>query len=168
MKSIFVEPVNHKGKRRLKLKFQFDKDLIENIRRLEDCRWSQSMNCWHIPFRENGINFLQQAFGGNIRFYSRSNSGGIDSAKDFSLQPEIEQNLNKFRDYMENRRYSQSTVLTYINCLHQFFSFFHYKTITGITHEDVIVFNTRFILKNRYSPTYQNHVISALKLFYEK
>ena len=40
--------------------------------------------------------------------------------------------------------------------------------MSEITNDDVIKFNTDFILKNKLSASYQNQVVSAIKLFFDK
>ena len=77
-----------------------------------------------------------------------------------------EQHLFSFKNYMNYRRYSQNTIKTYSDALDVFFRFFQNKTIESLTKEDLIQFNTEYILKKNLSSSYQNQVINAIKLFY--
>ena len=74
--------------------------------------------------------------------------------------------LFSFKNYMNYRRYSQNTIKTYSDALDVFFRFFHNKAIENLTKEDLIHFNTEYILKKNLSSSYQNQVINAIKLFY--
>ncbi|NBU45990.1 MAG: integrase, partial [Flavobacteriales bacterium] len=67
---------------------------------------------------------------------------------------------------MNYRRYSQNTIKTYSDALDVFFRFFQNKTIESLNKEDLIRFNTEYILKKNLSSSYQNQVINAIKLFY--
>lgn len=67
---------------------------------------------------------------------------------------------------MNYRRYSQNTIKTYSDALEVFFRFFQNKAIEDLTKEDLIQFNTDYILKKNLSSSYQNQVINAIKLFY--
>jgi integrase/recombinase XerD len=78
----------------------------------------------------------------------------------------IQQHLFSFKNYMNYRRYSQNTIKTYSDALDIFFRFFQNKTIESLTKEDLIQFNTEYILKKNLSSSYQNQVINAIKLFY--
>ena len=78
----------------------------------------------------------------------------------------IQQHLFSFKNYMNYRRYSQNTIKTYSDALDVFFRFFQNKTIESLTKEDLIQFNTEYILKKNLSSSYQNQVINAIKLFY--
>ena len=77
-----------------------------------------------------------------------------------------QQHLFSFKNYMNYRRYSQNTIKTYSDALDVFFRFFQNKTIENLTKEDLIQFNTEYILKKNLSSSYQNQVINAIKLFY--
>ena len=78
----------------------------------------------------------------------------------------IEQHLISFKNYMNFRRYSQNTVKTYSDALEVFFRFFNDRPPEIINIDDLIQFNTEYILKKNLSASYQNQVINAIKLFY--
>ena len=67
---------------------------------------------------------------------------------------------------MLQKRYSHNTITTYFSMIELFFRFHSNKTIAHITKKDIEEFNTEYILKNNYSATFQNQLISAIKLFY--
>ena len=71
-----------------------------------------------------------------------------------------------FKNYLNYRRYSQNTVKTYSDALEVFFKFFNDKPPENINIDDLIQFNTEYILKKNLSASYQNQVINAIKLFY--
>ena len=74
--------------------------------------------------------------------------------------------LQQFRNYLEQRRYSKNTIKTYLECLRVFMAFHSKKLLNEITLEDVYLFNTEYILKKNCSASYQNQVINSIKLFY--
>ena len=79
---------------------------------------------------------------------------------------EIEQYLISFKNYMNFRRYSQNTIKTYADALEVFFRFYKDQAPESLNIEDIINFNTSYILKKNLSASYQNQVINAIKLFY--
>jgi integrase/recombinase XerD len=79
---------------------------------------------------------------------------------------EIEQHLISFKNYMNFRRYSQNTIKTYADALEVFFRFYKDQAPECLNIEDIINFNTSYILKKNLSASYQNQVINAIKLFY--
>ena len=67
---------------------------------------------------------------------------------------------------MNFRRYSQNTIKTYADALEVFFRFYKDQAPESLNIEDIINFNTSYILKKHLSASYQNQVINAIKLFY--
>jgi len=63
MKTIYVESVIHKNEKRIKLVFKFDPELVKQIKQLSGARWSQTLFCWHIPFREDYLTYLAEQSG---------------------------------------------------------------------------------------------------------
>jgi len=53
MKNILIQPVLHRNEKRLKLVFDYDEELIEKIKNLPGRKWSKTMKCWHVPYRED-------------------------------------------------------------------------------------------------------------------
>jgi integrase/recombinase XerD len=78
----------------------------------------------------------------------------------------IEQHLISFKNYMNFRRYSQNTIKTYADALEVFFRFYKDQAPECLNIEDIINFNTSYILKKNLSASYQNQLINAIKLFY--
>ena len=83
------------------------------------------------------------------------------------LTTETKEEITRFKKWMEQIRYSENTIKTYIHQLEIFFGYYHEKTPGTINNSDVIAFNQDFILKNNLSATFQNQTISALKKFYK-
>lgn len=67
---------------------------------------------------------------------------------------------------MSSKRYSPSTIKTYSEALKSFLIFFRSKVVADITNEDVISYHNNFILKNNFSTSYQNQIVSAIKLYF--
>jgi len=49
--------------------FNFDYDLIEKIKALPGRKWSKTKNCWHIPFQEDYLAFLNDRFNNEESVY---------------------------------------------------------------------------------------------------
>jgi integrase/recombinase XerD len=77
-----------------------------------------------------------------------------------------QQHLIAFKNYMNYRRYSSNTIKTYSDALEVFFRFYQNKQLESLTIEDIVYFNSEYILRKNLSASYQNQVINAIKLFY--
>ena len=63
MTTIYVKTVIHRNEKRIKLIFDYDAELIREVRKIPGCRWSQTMCCWHISFREDYLTYLAEQLG---------------------------------------------------------------------------------------------------------
>lgn len=76
----------------------------------------------------------------------------------------------RFVQYLNGMRYSQKTVDLYGHSLNVFFHFLEKRqlTVESVTDEVVTRFNNEHVLKHKFSSSYQNQCISAIKLFYRE
>ena len=63
MTTIYVKTIIHKNEKRIKLIFDYDAELIREVRKIPGCRWSQTMCCWYISFREDYLTYLAEQLG---------------------------------------------------------------------------------------------------------
>ena len=108
MKTILVEKVLHRDKKRVKLIFSFDVEIMHIIDTIEDVAWSSSMSCWHIPYKETYLNDLKNIFKDEVQIVDRSHK--IRHSLHNDLGDEHKRALSRFKIYLRNRRYSESTV----------------------------------------------------------
>lgn len=142
--------IKHKGFVRIAVTFEKNAELIARIKTIEGSRWSQSLSVWHLPDTEEN----------RLRFKLPLHSITTPSEEGI-LQ------IEKFKQWMRSKRYSESTVGTYSEALKSFLVFYREKPIAEITNEDVIVYNNDYILKNNLSASYQNQIVNAIKLFFQ-
>jgi len=62
IKTITASPVTHRNEKRVRLDFRYHYPLVEIIKTIPQCRWSATMGCWHIPYSENYMNYLNNFF----------------------------------------------------------------------------------------------------------
>lgn len=134
----------HKGENRISVVFENTPENFNTLRNVPDHRWSQSLRTWHIPDTAENRKTL-----------------GLDDQKK-QTKPEIMQ----FVYWLKSRRYSENTIKTYSEALKSFLVFFGDKPTDEITNADVIFYNNDYILKNGLSPSYQNQIVNAIKLFF--
>ena len=72
--------------------------------------------------------------------------------------------LERFRKYLEHKRYSENTIRSYSEVLKQFLGRVR-KQPNAITQQDLIDYNQQ-LYRKQYSLSYQNQITSALKLFF--
>lgn len=137
----------HRGARRIVIYFDKNDALIARIKQFEGARWSRQLQAWHIPDTEES----------RIRFRITPLSQSIPSEEGFAQ-------IEKFKQWLRSKRYSESTLTTYSEALKSFLVFYREKSIAEITNEDVIVYNNEFILGNNLSASYQNQIVHPVGL----
>ena len=142
--------ISHKGIKRIAVYFEKNVNLIARIKQVEGSRWSQTLSVWHLP----------DTLENRIRFRIALIASTLPSVEG------IEQ-IEKFKQWMRSKRYSESTVTTYSEALKSFLVFYRAKAVADITNEDVIVYNNEHILKNNLSASYQNQIVNSIKLFFQ-
>ncbi|MCZ8091789.1 MAG: site-specific integrase [Flavobacterium sp.] len=142
--------IKHKGERRIAVLFEKDTDLIARMKQVEGSRWSQTLKAWHLPDTDE-----------NRRRFKLPLVADTLPSEEGSTQ------IEKFKQYLRSKRYSESTIGTYSDALKSFFVFYNSKAIADISNEDVIVYNNEHILKNKLSASYQNQITNAIKLYFK-
>jgi integrase/recombinase XerD len=145
-----VKLIRYKGVGRIGVYFEKDTKLIARIKTFEGARWSRTMNAWHLPDTpENRLHF------------------GLPSLASTQANAEGQQAIEKFKQHLRSKRYSESTIGTYSDGLRSFLVFYNTKPIAEITNEDIILYNNNYILKKGLSASYQNQVTNAIKLYFK-
>jgi integrase/recombinase XerD len=142
--------ITHKKVKRIAVYFEKNADLIARIKQIDGVRWSQTLRAWHLPDTEEN----------RIRFKLTPLQHSIPSSEGIAQ-------IERFKQWMRSKRYSESTIATYSEALKSFLVFYRDKAVAEITNEDVIVYNNEYILKNNLSASYQNQVTNAIKLFFQ-
>ncbi len=142
--------ITHRGEKRIAVLFEKKAELIARIKKLEGAVWSQTRGVWHLPDTEEN----------RLRFKLVPKSHTIPSE-------EGSKQIEKFKQWMRSKRYSESTIATYSEALKSFLVFYREKAVADITNEDVIVYNNEHILKNNLSASYQNQIVNAIKLYFK-
>ncbi|GET23037.1 integrase [Prolixibacter denitrificans] len=182
-RTIVLEKARHRDNMVVTLRFEYDQQLIDRVKREAGARWSQTMGCWYVPEEQFDLHTFFEALKGMAYVdYSglkkrnnkqpMPNPGAIKPRYNLKtiksqVSPGVKEQIQSFKQWMEQKRYAANSVKTYIHQLEIFFGFHQDKTPETITDDDIMRFNSEFIMKNRLSATFQNQTVSALKQFYQ-
>lgn len=140
----------HKGIPRIAVYFEKNATLIARIKTFEDARWSASKKYWHLPDTEaNRLHFKLPLVHTLV-----PNTEGVAS-------------IETFKRYLLSKRYSPNTINTYSDALKSFLTFCNTKAVKDISNDDFIAYNNDYIIKNKFSSSYQNQIVNAIKLFFK-
>ncbi len=151
----WIEELNGFGK------LQYDKNRKEWL-----LRWSQlAVDSLNDYFSSKGIEVIvkKQVVSSELKEVRSERGSEVRERKIGKAAVEAIEDL---RIYLEEKRYSKRTIESYKAHLELFFKYFNEKEPSDITEEDVTEFIDNHILRLGYSASYQNLVISAIKMYY--
>jgi integrase/recombinase XerD len=141
-------------------------------------RWNKTGFNWVIPNYGNNLQLLENYFNTRIT--------DLDFSKEplpkpeppigeqypiTDLPPLTTENKNdteRFGQWMEQKRYSPSTITTYVQAIGVFLRFISPKTSAEATNQDMECFVYQYMIPRRLSYSYQNQAINAAKLFFKQ
>jgi len=141
--------IKHRNEKRIAVFFEKRPALIARIKKLEGSTWSHSRQVWHLPDTD--------AY--RVQF-------GLPLPEELLPSEEGIAGIEKFKQYLRSKRYSESTTKTYSDALKTFLVFYRLKPLSAIDNDDVIVYNNEYILKYNLSASYQNQIVNAIKLYF--
>lgn len=177
---IKITKANHRDEAVLCVHFGWDAAIEKSVKGLPLCKWSRQMRCWYFPNRPNLFRLALK----ELRQYGYVDFTAVIQHKPVEhKQPKKEKKplpvalaplsdagkreLLRFKNWLTAHRYSPNTVKTYEEALRTFLRFHHKKAADQITNEDIVVFNNAYVLARGYSISFQNQVLSAIRLFFQ-
>lgn len=124
-------------------------------------KWHSKLSIWYLDRSAADIAQIRHRFEGFKVIEDLQPSQRLSP-----LHPMHQQFINDFVVYMKQRRYSANTITTYEESVIVFLRFFANEDVSTMTNEHIERFNYEYIVANRYSISYQNQVVNALKLFF--
>jgi len=178
---VVLSPLVHREERQIGIVFPKDNVLIKAAKQINGVLWSNTHKCWYVQNKPENLKRIFAVFRGlawvdSKALFEKKNDFITASAEKTKPQKKIlltkplsqenSEKIDKFVLWMKSKRYAANTQETYKDSLKTFFRFYHNKKAEEINREDLIRFNNEYILSNNYSPSFQNQIVNALKLFF--
>ncbi|WP_077810086.1 site-specific integrase [Polaribacter sp. BM10] len=161
--NIFVERKKHRNKQQLLIKFDYNNDLINIIRKIDGALWSTSLKCWYLPDTDLNIEALKRNFDKITKLTIQNSTNKTPFKRNLSADEKVL--LNNFYLYLKGKRYSKSTIHTYTFFVADFINFHTKTALNELTNKSVELFIESVFIERNYSISSQRQFISALKLF---
>jgi integrase/recombinase XerD len=150
---------------------------IQFIRTFKYVRWEKIEFRWVIPNRDQNLNLLKNYFKDRINkieevpFVRTSKTIFQKPIQPIENLPVLDQQkieeIKVFQLWMEHKRYSKSTIDTYINTINTFLRFIMPKSTDEITNDDMVLFVNQYMIPKKLSLSYQNQAVNAARLFFK-
>jgi len=150
---------------------------IQFVRTFKYVRWDNRQFRWVIPNYGKNLELLKNYFNTRISHIETilleqpKLTPNFSTAIVISDLPKIDseslQEIGRFKQWMEHKRYSDSSVKTYVMAITTFLRFIKPKASAEATNEDMQRFVYQYMIPRKLSFSYQNQAVNAAKLFFK-
>lgn len=177
--NIRLEPGKHHGNKVVWYRFTYNTHLIEAVKQLPGIRYSGSQKSWYQPADHFNLRSAFEQLK-TIAYIDYSALKTAHPSRQKNNQPAFKNRKEKYphrkitdlpRGYLEKleqKRYSQSTVRTYVAYMKDFIASFPNRKLSTISTEDINQYILQLIRNEEISASQQNQRINAIKFYYEK
>lgn len=152
---IQFEPGTHNGKPVIKILFDYNKALIERVKKI-DARWSARMRCWYIPDTEENrakFNLAEHIIHEDtFLMVGRSNKTALDH----------------FVQHLHLCGYSPNTIRNYKDQLMQLLAYLGSKSVESLTVQELKDYLNHCLVIAKLSESTIHSRLNALKFYFEK
>jgi integrase/recombinase XerD len=170
--------INEKGGL-LVIKFlgRYDSVWIDEMKSYCRCRYDKRKREWLLDWTKLTTDSLADYFserGIKVNVVKAVVDQGLQSARDLTgeeirakqLGKEALDGLDSMAIHLDENRYSPRTRESYLAALEFFFRYISPRDPSEISQDDISLFIYEFIIKLGYSASYQNQMVSAIKIYY--
>ncbi len=177
----------HRDEKRYILAYPNNYEINKRVRRVPGRRFSGTRKQWHLPYTKEALDALRSqgitVIPDNKKPVSPHQSNTSPSTRASITQIENDTpprkyevtlsetdmaHITHFQEYLKRRRYAESTIDAYIKVIKLFYVWKKRHGITAIDRSIIERFNTDYFISGKYSRSYQNIFINAIKLMHEK
>ena len=165
----------HKNNSIVQLKFPYNQEIIDRIKKVTPAKWNNQMKCWYINKSEFILHHFFDSFKdlAYIDYSALKNTGGEPQLSKSQHAPKY-----KFRkqlkvpegylEKLEQKRYSSSTIKSYVAYFKDFMHYFPNRELDSIEKDEINTYILHLIRQHKISESQQNQRINAIKFYYEK
>jgi integrase/recombinase XerD len=171
-----LEEGKHNNTEVVFLIFPRDNAIVNAIKSLKAVKWSQTLGKWYIPKDEFRLATVYEAlkevayvdytaFKGNRPHAEKKPEKPVRNTK---IPVEVDESLQKLKQWMTHKRYSDSAIRSYLEGTKTFLMFLQPKPIKEINNDDMVRFVNEYVIKKNLSYAFQNQVINAVKILFRE
>jgi len=174
---ITLKPLQHNNHRLVAIHFDENNDVKNYVMAFNGMRYSKTYYTFYTIYHESVIHDLFNYFRAKDWYvnYSAFKQNAFNPKQDvdykdnYKLPPLSKEKLKEldgFAKWLQQKRFSQNTVKTYVEVTGLFFRYLALKQIDIISPRSIEQFNYDFIFKTKKSVSYQNQCISGIKQYF--
>lgn len=161
--TVFLEQKNHRKVNQLLIRFSYNDTLLTLVKSIKETYWSKTLQCWYIKYSPENLDAIILLFKGKTTVdKSKITKKALFKRNLTENQKDL---LNNFYLFLKGKRYSKSTIQTYLFFIADFINFYTSKKLEELTNRDVELFIEQVFIERNYSISTQRQFISAVKVF---
>ena len=169
---ITLSKKHHRNENQILIGFKYNATLITLVKQLSECRWSTKLKSWYIKNNPENLKLIFLVFKNSatintsqLAFKTPNEAKSFPKKRVRILNAENKNILNTFYKYLKGKRYSTSTIETYLFFVADFVAYNNNRILADLTTKDVELFIENIFIKRNYSISSQRQFISAIKQF---
>ncbi len=168
--SVFLDFKIHRDRQVISISLGKDQGVYACVKNELKATWSQTAKFWYIEYskanKARAIEILSQFALDTSRLDTKERVQR-DTMQDIVLPEYTLHQISRFKKWMQTKRYSDSTVVTYCSLVVFFCKYLVKRNCTELSPMMVSRFNYEFIVFPQKSISYQNQAINAIKQYFE-
>lgn len=165
------------NKKCIGLQFYSNKVINAIIKELQSISWSDEFNMYYVPNTKNNLDRIYSLFRGvawinSKYFFQQSRSKQLTETFDVSWfrnrerAPSYRFCPESYLQKLELKKYSNSTVKSYVSSFEDFINHYHDIVIDNLNENDIRLY-LQLLIQNNRSNSYINQAINSIKFYYE-
>ena len=157
------------------IKFRYHQQIIDRLKNVTSAIWSASKRCWYIEEENFKLSLFFEQFKdlAYIDYSALKDKGDSKKAPltknstnyEYRRQTQVP---NEYLEKLEQKRYSSSTINSYLAYFMDYMQYFSNRDLNSIEKEEINGYILHLIRSQKISESQQNQRINAIKFYYEK
>lgn len=161
---VVLEPISHRGKACIAIRFEKDFNLIREIKKIPGLKFSITHRCWYMEDEENVLRSLLEKISGCAIIDDKALREGVVN----SPQPLLRECPIDYTEQLDRMRYSENTKKIYTHFFRNFLNYFPDTPVDEISDDQVNQYMKHLLSDRKAASSTQNQAINAIKFYYEK
>ncbi len=168
---VVLTPIYYKGRPAIEIRFPYNFKLKEYIKQFKGVYWAYQKRTFYFYHRDSQLRkFKKHLKAGGYKFTVEkpSKTKVVRRKKEFLLKPITPKKAathKKFLQFLEGRRYSESTINVYGNFILDFLRHSGKKDVNKLDAKDVRLYIEWAVKQLDYSISTHRQLVGAIKLF---
>jgi integrase/recombinase XerD len=159
---ILIENGFHRNEDILIIRFDYNQQIISEIKKISGIKWSQTLKSWYVPLKDCDRGILLKQLSEFAIVKTRELKEGITAEKIDMSFPE------GYIELLQQKRYAPNTIKTYTSYFLHFLQNFKHIKVEEISKDEINAYLLELINTKNISESQQNQRINAIKFYYEK